>query len=350
MLDVIDLGCPILRTPSFEHAMTIFGYFGNGIFVGAVGLALFAQGYVTDNERNKQAGMAVIAALIISGGIAELVKYTVHMPRPKLRPSNGFPSLHATAASSLATTLTATVPSFGPVFFSLGLLAGISRLYFRASYTFDVVVGMLIGVVASVPVALKIIQDRNSFDRNFLVIFAWLPVVALAVVAFAFFQYADKSIAAYIVRRSAATNSPAAVFDFGTPQARPGLRYGWSGDERWAEKRSVVWGSGLASEFVANVSAAQDYRFRLTAYPNAPKGPVCQRVEVRVNNATVVKLLLDRGWHDYEFNVSKGVLQTGANAIQFFYDYAETPKLRARKPDERALSVAFDKLEIFSQK
>jgi hypothetical protein len=64
----------------------------------------------------------------------------------------------------------------------------------------------------------------------------------------------------------------------------------------------------------------------------------------------VVKLLLDRGWHDYEFNVSKSVLQIGANVIQFFYDYAEAPKVRGRNPDERVLSVAFDKLEMFAQK
>jgi hypothetical protein len=68
-------------------------------------------------------------------------------------------------------------------------------------------------------------------------------------------------------------------------------------------------------------------------------------IEVRLNNILVSKIFLERGWHSYEFNVP--AIRAGKNDVQFFYDYAESPKSRARSSDERALSVAFDKLEVF---
>lgn len=140
-------------------------------------------------------------------------------------------------------------------------------------------------------------------------------------------------------------------FDFGTPQARPSLGYGWSGDESWnGSKRPMVWATGLASELVINLPTERDYRFRFNVFPNSPKGPVCQRVEVRLNGLFVSKVLLARGWHWYEFDVPKTAIHAGRNDVQFFYDYAETPKSRGKGSDERLLSVAFDSLQALPQR
>ena len=93
--------------------------------------------------------------------------------------------------------------------------------------------------------------------------------------------------------------------------------------------------------------AVQDYRFRLHVFPYPPTGTACQRIEAKLNSTVVVKIFLERGWHSYEFNVPKTAIKAGKNDVQFFYDYAESPKSRERSSDERALSVAFDKLEVF---
>jgi hypothetical protein len=82
--------------------------------------------------------------------------------------------------------------------------------------------------------------------------------------------------------------------------------------------------------------------------PYAPKGTACQRIEVRVNNTMVAKLLLERGWHSYDFKAPKTATMARKYEMQFFYDYAESPKSRGRSADERLLSVAFDKLEVFT--
>jgi hypothetical protein len=56
---------------------------------------------------------------------------------------------------------------------------------------------------------------------------------------------------------------------------------------------------------------------------------------------------LEQGWHVYEFNVPKALINHGKNDLEFAYDYADSPQSRAGGSDIRTLSVAFDKLEIF---
>lgn len=351
MLDVIDIGCPILRTPFFEQAITLLGYFGHGAVGVAIALALLAHGYLCDHERNRRAGMAVLLALITIGIFTELLKNTIQLPRPKLRSSYGFPSGHTGTAFSLAMTLSATFPALGWVFFCLAALTGMSRLYLRYHYTVDVIGGLLLGVVVGFPIAKKFIPRPARYDPGSLRLVGWAVAAALGIGSLAFFYSSERNIAAHMAPAQPG-KSPAelALFDFGTGQARPLLRYGWSGDESWeGGKRSVVWANGLASEIVMPLPAQQDYRFLIEVYPYSPKGPACQRVEVRINDTPVAKIFLEQGWHGYYFDVAKTGVQAGNNRIQFLYDYAEPPKLRGRNPDDRALSVAFDRIQVFAR-
>jgi hypothetical protein len=164
-----------------------------------------------------------------------------------------------------------------------------------------------------------------------------------------YFSFVGKSVRDHLVSSNPANSAPPIVtLDFGTAQARSYLRYGWSVDEHWLpEKQSFVWAHGRASALVIELPEAQDYRFRLRAPPYAPKGIACQRIEVKVNSAVVAKLVLERGWHSYEFNAPKTAIMARKNEVQFFYDYAESTKSRGRSANERLLSVAFDTIEIF---
>lgn len=350
MLDVMDVGCPILRTPFFEQTITLLGYYGHGVVGGTIGLALLAHGYIYDNPRNRRAGMALLIALITVGVLVEILKNFIQLPRPKLRSSYGFPSGHTSAAFSLAATLTVIFPPLGPLWFLLAVLTGISRLYLRAHYTYDVIGGMLLGLAIGFPVAKAMIASAGEVHRGLFHLLGWLGAAALAVVGWGFFHSGERNIAAHMITEdSGPRNAPIAALDFGTAQSRPLLRYGWWDDETWEQgKRTVVWAGGLASEIVLSLPAAQDYRFRLNVFPYSPKGPACQRVEVRINNTSVTRLFLEQGWHIYEFSVPKAEVIAGTNTLRFYFDYAEPPKLRGRNRDERPLSVAFDSLQAFA--
>jgi membrane-associated phospholipid phosphatase len=140
-MDFMDFGCPVLRAQYFELFMAAVGYFGHGALASAVGLLLLAHGYTYDNQRTKRAGIAVLAALMISGVAVELLKHFIRLQIPRLRTSGGFPSGRASAGFALGSILAATFPALGPGFYMLAVLTAVSRLYFRAHSTWDVVGG-----------------------------------------------------------------------------------------------------------------------------------------------------------------------------------------------------------------
>ena len=349
-MDFMDLVCPMLRTPIVERFMVAAGYFGHGAVGSAVGLLFLAHGYAQDNYCTRRAGMALLVALIAAGITTELLKHIAQLPRPYSRASYGFPSGHTSTAFTLASVLTVTFPTLGPVFWILADLTALSRLYFRSNFTWDVAGGAIVGLFAGIPVARKMLAYSPSLGFGKLRLLGWLGAISLASGGLVYFSFVEKSIRLHLVSSTLGNSAPAiATWDFGTTAARPYLRYGWSMDEHWlGDKQSVIWAQGRASAVVMELPAAQDYRFRLRVLPYAPKATACQRIEVKINNAVVAKLLLERGWHSYEFNAPKTAIRAGKNDVQFFYDYAESPKSRERSADERDLSVAFDKLEVFA--
>lgn len=347
MLDVTDIVCPVLRTPFFESLMTVFGYYGHGAAGIVIGVALLGHGYFYQNDRTKTAGMAVLFVLVLAVVIAEALKYSLQ-PQPDGR-SFLTPSSRTSAAFGLASVLSVSFPAMSPVFFGLAILTAISRLYWHAQYTWNVVSGAVIGLAAGLSIAKKLIPRGNDIRPSWLGLVAWMSALTLGLGALAFFYYAESKIAAHMVTANNISPRDPVItnFDFGTPQARPSLHYGWSGDESWnGGKRSVVWATGLASEFVINLPTERDYHFRINVFPYSPKGLACQRVEVRLNGLAVGKVFLERGWHWYQFDVAKTAVNAGANYVQLFYDYTESPKSRGKSSDERLLSVAFDSLQV----
>ena len=348
-MDFMDFGCPVLRAQYFEFFMAAVGYFGHGALGSAVGLLLLAHGYTYDNRRTKRAGIAVLAALMISGVAVELMKHFIRLQIPRLRTSGGFPSGHASAGFALGSVLAAAFPALGPVFYLLAVLTAVSRLYFRAQFTWNVAGGAATGLLTGVLVARKLIVRSNWAHRGPLRFAGWAGVAAFGIAGLIFFYSIETNIRTHRVVPATGQGTPAiSIFDFGTAQARNFLQYGWSGNERWLDrKQSVVWASGLASALTMELPAVQDYRVRLRVFPYSPNRTACQRIEVRLNNILVSKMFLERGWHSYEFNVPSNAIRAGKNDVQFFYAYAESPKSRERSSDERALSVAFDTLEVF---
>ena len=128
------------------------------------------------------------------------------------------------------------------------------------------------------------------------------------------------------------------------------LGSGWSKDELWQDgKQSVVWAEGLRSEMNAFFPSTGGYRWRLKLFPHNGRGFACQVVEVKVNQTSVVKILLEQRWHWYEFDVPAGLVHSGDNQLQFLFHFAASPRSHRGSPDDRPLSVAFDLLEAVAQ-
>lgn len=349
-MDIIDLACPVLRTPFFEHFMALAGYFGHGAVGSVVSLLFLAHGYTQNNERTKRTGIALLIALIIVGITTWLLKAGLQFLRPNYKASFGFPSGRTGVAASMGATLGIAFPAVSPLLYLLAVLTGISRIYFRANFTLDVIGGFIIGLLSGVSIARTLIPRSTNVNRGLLGILGWLGAIAIGVNGIVFFHSIEKRIRAHLLipNEVVRTASAIATLDFGTSDTRQSLRYGWSGDESWLNgKRSVVWATGLASELTLSLPETQNLRFRLHVLPYAAKGTACQRIEVKMNDGFVTKVHLERGWHWYEFRVSKAFVRAGKNDLRFFYDYAESPKSRNRGPDDRSLSVAFDRLDVF---
>jgi len=92
--------------------------------------------------------------------VAEITKHYFDRARPfmsdteispliKTPSSSSFPSGHSATAASGAITLSATYPSFIPIFLLAGLLVALSRVYLGVHYPFDVLAGVSIGTVTA---------------------------------------------------------------------------------------------------------------------------------------------------------------------------------------------------------
>lgn len=347
MLDSIDIVCPLLRSNSTATIFTLFGYFGHSSVAGAIGLALLAYGYFYNRDRDKWGGLLVLVAVILAIGLAESIRHVI-AAQPGFRLFDWRPSTHTSAAVALASALSAIFPNLSPIFFVFATFAGLSRLYLHAESTLSVIGGAVIGFTVVAVLAKHLLSSMKPVSYGAFRLATWVTLSMFAVGMLGFFYAAENGIARHAVLQNRDLKLPViASLDFGTAEGRSALGYGWSDDEAWEKgKRSLVWAVDSASEVAMNLPSEQDYRFRFNAFPYDPNAGVCQRVEVRINHMPAAHVHLIKGWHWYEFDVSKTIVHPGRNFIQFFYDYAETPKSHGNGQDERKLSVAFDSLQV----
>lgn len=121
--------------------------------------------YLTDKKRFFRNFALLFAVLLATGVIGKIVKHFIDRPRPlkemaglieahqatihvlgqQLR-EYSFPSGHTLSVFSAATFLSFLFKRYSPLFFSLALLTGISRVYVGAHFPLDVLGGAFIGI------------------------------------------------------------------------------------------------------------------------------------------------------------------------------------------------------------
>ena len=347
-IDLIRFACPVVGSALLERVLQVLNLLAHGLAAAAVGLALTAAGLATRNRRFVRVGLAVLLAAGAAGLAANVLKLVFQVPRPHMMGSYSFPSGHASTAFAVAAVLARAFPPAGPLFAFVALFGGLARVYFRDHFLIDVVAGGLLGAVVGLAIAPRFLErgpGAGPVARG--KAWAWALVAVVAIPAVAWMAVYEHELDAHLRKANLAVDPrPLNVaIRFGTPGARGLLRKGWSSDERWKGTFPFAWAEGSDSRLSVPPLLWGDYHARLRVNPWVRgEGLSCQVIDVSFNGTRIGRVLLDRGWNDYEVAVPARLIRpAGAdNEMAFRFEYAAAPDER----DPRRLAAAFRSVEI----
>ncbi len=151
-------------------------YLGDGIFCIAIGLLLLLF-------RKRLLGLMVLASYVVSGIIAQVLKYYIVEPRPAillkdsaypyfiddvtLHNLHAFPSGHTASAFALAAALSfyADNKNYSLLFLCVAIIVGYSRIYLAQHFLGDVFAGAILGVISSI--ACKLLLENTFLKMKF---------------------------------------------------------------------------------------------------------------------------------------------------------------------------------------
>ena len=130
---------------------------------------------------------SVLAAILVSALVVNVLKLVLQLPRPTPRSGYGFPSGDSGAAFSFAAVIATALPTLAPLVFSLATLDAVSRLYFRAHYVFDVLGGAVIGIVCGSYFARRMLHKQSARPVSWSARATWVGIGVLTLTTGAFF-------------------------------------------------------------------------------------------------------------------------------------------------------------------
>jgi uncharacterized membrane protein YeaQ/YmgE (transglycosylase-associated protein family) len=350
-MDLIRMGCFCLASDRLESVLFVIDQLGLGVVAGTIATAIFAYGAWSRRKHLRQAGLAGLLAVVVAGGLSNLLKLAFQMPRPDMGyAAYGFPSGHTSVAFAFAAALGEAFPAAAPLLYLVAVLVGLSRMYYRTHFAIDVVGGILLGTVVGRLIAQRLVTPlAGPSDRPYRRWLWLLPAVAGAAVLIFFSSY-ERALEAHRpeVAGLRASIPGSIAIEFGSLEARPLLLRGWSGDERWKGRWPVVWAEGLEASVRLPSLPALDHRIRLLVRPYLGHRLLsCQTMKVAVNDVPVARVLLAGHWQEYEIRVPGSAFRPAGNEMRFRFAYAESPARTVAGGDPRRLSVAFATLEAF---
>jgi membrane-associated phospholipid phosphatase len=160
-----------------DTAFTGITFLGDGLFsLLVVVLLLFGRRF--------RLAMQVLAAFLLSGIAAQVLKFLFHAPRPMavIAPAdypyfitgvthaglNSFPSGHATSMFALATVLALSFAKKTPqiIFLLMALLVGYSRIYLGQHFPEDIIAGASLGTLTGTLVHCFMNSWKRFFRRR----------------------------------------------------------------------------------------------------------------------------------------------------------------------------------------
>ncbi len=160
------------HSPFFTTLFIYFTYLGDGFFVLAIGIILLLF-------KKYGEGIMVLSSYVISGFIAQVLKYFVVEPRPAillkdstyqyfiedvtLHNLHAFPSGHTASAFALAAVLSfaAKRKEYSLLLLVGAILVGYSRIYLAQHFLNDVLAGAVIGCFTAI--FLQLFLAEKSF-------------------------------------------------------------------------------------------------------------------------------------------------------------------------------------------
>jgi hypothetical protein len=149
-------------------------------------VAAYGIGRLTGNETLADVGLHTTEALVLTVGLAELIRGPLGRVRPRASPDDAFqfkagkgftdfaarsyPSIHAAVAfataSSLISELQIRRPGAAkyakPILYTVALIPGFTRMYLNQHWASDVVAGTLMGAM----LGSKVVEHAHTHRRN----------------------------------------------------------------------------------------------------------------------------------------------------------------------------------------
>jgi arylsulfatase A-like enzyme len=129
------------------------------------------------------------------------------------------------------------------------------------------------------------------------------------------------------------------LLDLGTPDARPFLLSGWSGDRKNAKDQEFVISRGRRSELRIPLLEPRDLPVTFKCRPIAAR-EWNRAVTIELNGRVAGTVVLRKGTHDYSLTLSAKDLVAGENRLAFIYGADTSGDPRDTAPRVRWFSIA----------
>lgn len=161
-VDIFNFINHSLQNSFFDFIMPIITSLGGFEILIVACFLVFIFSVIFEDDNVRKIALLCTLSLLIAGGIAVLLKNAVLEPRPFVSLSNvhllvweddpnAFPSGHTTSTFAVISILIFKLKNklWTVVLIFWGLLIGFSRIYVGVHYPFDVLVGIIIGVLTA---------------------------------------------------------------------------------------------------------------------------------------------------------------------------------------------------------